>query len=444
MTTAEQDEPYYVLYDGDFGISGLTGELMTLTPPVAAEAALGVVARRTASGDRHIGPDVRNLLASPLPEADVHTLWLAAVRGRFDPAEHGMDTRAWLGRMSELCPPPPPRPGPPAQHTKYLSTMPSHFFRTAVPDEEKMRRSVLGEIRAIAPELTRRVPLPGLVPALERAVHHAGAELGLRLLLRALKAYRVRVGKEQYDRFLDLGEKLDHHTAVAHDGLDVAWPPIDPARRDATWDFGLSGLSARFTHWYDHTLPEVLSTTAAGDEAHQTPGSAAAVLLDDTLRLRDSPLSTDTITTLWLAASDGGLSPDRLGIDGRQWLGRIAGACRERLREVAPDHRPHTRPARPCLAGEVLREVRHVASAMADRTVRLHPRGIPGSAVARALEQVVSQVDPDLGFRLFLRTLHVLALPLDREQYDRCQTLGDHFGYGEFHVSDVEFLVSSQ
>lgn len=51
------------------------------------------------------------------------------------------------------------------------------------------------------------------------------------------------------------------------------------------------------------------------------------------------------------------------------------------------------------------------------------------------MEDVVVRADPDLGYRLFLRPLHVRAVPLTAEQFARCHALGVRFGYGAYHVS---------
>jgi len=32
-------------------------------------------------------------------------------------------------------------------------------------------------------------------------------------------------------------------------------------------------------------------------------------------------------------------------------------------------------------------------------------------------------------------------VPLTEEQYARCRTLGEQFGYGKFHVDELELLV---
>ncbi|MCX4825393.1 hypothetical protein OG883_37190 [Streptomyces sp. NBC_01142] len=104
-------------------------------------------------------------------------------------------------------------------------------------------------------------------------------------------------------------------------------------------------------------------------------------------------------------------------------------------------HTPHA-PVRAELTGAVLRELREVKPLLADKTVSPHRHGIPGTTAATALEEVATRVDPDLGYRLFLRLLRVLSVPLAEEQYARYQALGEEFGYGECHVCDrVEQFV---
>ncbi|WP_128428846.1 contact-dependent growth inhibition system immunity protein [Streptomyces cyaneus] len=430
--TTQPDEPYYVMYDEDFGLSGLAGR---------SEAALPLpLPKGGMEGDEQVGEDARSLLESSLPDDMIRTLWLAADRERFDPVVRGATVRDWLRGWSEAYPARPPKR--PKTFVKYRSTM---FVepRRPVLVEEEMRDAVLAEIGAVEADLARAVPLPDIVAVLRRAVAEAGADLGFRLLLRILKAHSVRVDKARYDRFIELSEPFEYCFAVVHDDLEVDWPPVDPARRDADWDFGLSELTGRFAHWYDGTADERLRDAVGADDVRQSPGSAAAVLLEDVTRLLASPLSDDTLTTLWLAASDCGLRPDRLGIDVRQWLEQIAEVCRERLRETAPAYRPAPGPVRADLTDEVLRELRDLEAEFASRTIQPHWQGIPGAAAAQVLEQVVAQVDPDLGFRLFLRVLLALWMPLSEERYARYQVLGERFGYGEFHVSLVDGFIQS-
>jgi hypothetical protein len=129
-------------------------------------------------------------------------------------------------------------------------------------------------------------------------------------------------------------------------------------------------------------------------------------------------------------------------MDARDWLRLIVDVCRERLSEAAPAYSPAGPRTRAEFIDPMLREVQEVAPSLAGRAISPHWQSIPGTTAALAVEQVVTHVDPDLGFRLFLRLLRVLSVPLSEERYDRYRALGEAFGYGEYHVSDgVEQFV---
>jgi hypothetical protein len=165
-----------------------------------------------------LGKDVQRLLRSPLPDETIRTVWLAATHGLFDPAEHGISARewlqqaekAWLARVHRDDPafvPLPPQP---------------------VADEE-LRAAVVQVIRTVAEQLGLAAEKPlygaqvtGLVPALERVVTESCADLGYRLFLRAVKAYRVSVpaGKETYGTLVALGERFGYPRWVVPEGLN--------------------------------------------------------------------------------------------------------------------------------------------------------------------------------------------------------------------------------
>ena len=271
-------------YSGDFGLTGLTEQLRSPGHPAAGlavdlPAALECAARLADGSDGEeaveLGEDARRLLDGPLSEEVLHTVWLAVVGRIFDPADHGMDMRAWLRTVSDLA------------TDRLRQNKPSYAPPPVRPvRDEDLCREVVAEIRGPATELTDAAGLPDLVPGLERVVTLADTDLGFRLFLRALKVYSVRVPKEQYDRFLGLGERLGYPAAVIHDGLDVDWPPIDTTRRACEGDFGFSKLAGNaHQDWRASTARREIRRVADADEPGQSPGTAAALLLEDALRL---------------------------------------------------------------------------------------------------------------------------------------------------------------
>ncbi|MEU7074500.1 hypothetical protein AB0B30_26770 [Streptomyces narbonensis] len=436
---ARQREAYGAFYEGDFGLSALAARLHASSGPVDSPAALllaaDVAGLGAGEGAVELGTDVRLLLDSGVPDEALRTVWRAVTGGRFDPAEHGTDVRGWLSRLAERYP------------ARVREARPRHWSLLPPPvvDEADLREEVVAEIRASAAEggAFTDPPFAGLPGALETIAGEADADLALRLYLRAVKARRVTVGKPQFDRLAALDERLAYPGPLLYDDLDVRWPPVDPARRDAEGDFGLTELAARFAGpWHEDVPRRVLERAVAADEAGQTPGSAAAALLQDALRLLESSVPTGTITTVWGAASERGYDIERAGLDGRTWLRAVAAACRDHLALVAPSYEPFTTPVRAELADTVLDALWEATPELAGRTVGPHAHPLPGPVVAEAVARVVTEADPDLGFRLFVRLLAVLAVPLTEERYVGIRTLAERFGHGTWHVSEaLEFLV---
>ncbi|MFJ9596834.1 hypothetical protein ACIRS3_29320 [Streptomyces virginiae] len=433
-----QDCPaYYELgYGEDFGLTALTERLSrpgSASGPAAALALAQELADRSEGEEAvELEEDARRLLASGLPERVLHTVWLAATGNAFDPAGHGMTCRAWLERISEVA-------------TARLRQ--NKASRTPPPvrpvRDRQLCRAVVAELRVTAPALMGASPLPKLVDCLEHVVTGADADLGMRLLLRALKAHSVPVPSGQYRRLLALGRQFGLPPGAVHDGLAISWPPVSTASRyGVNGDFGFSGLARQFTAgWHYRTPREAVAAAVKADGYERPPGSEAAVLLEDIRRLLDPGLSDDAITVLWLAATDRGYSIDRFGISGREWLEQIAEVCEEHLTEVAPAYVPAAPAASPPPAtgvgDEVLREIRAMSPLAASRTVSpaFHP--LEGTTVMEALELIATQIDADLGFRLLVRTVEVLQLPLTEEQYTRYETLA-----GRYHYSDDHLLFS--
>lgn len=421
---AHPREVHYYDHSEDFGFSGLASTLcaragLRLDGPVV----LALAGAQAEDEDDQLGRDVRLLLDSPVPDEVLGAVWLAAVRRCFDPAEEGMDPRAWLRRLADVCPPRTPERSP-------YEVAALDKVRPSVPEEE-LRTTVSVEIEAAAAGLERCVAVPGIVPALSRVVHEADADLGFRLFLRALKAYSVPVAKDQYDRLVAIGELLAFPGVVVHEELHVRWPPLDPGRRDVgTGRFGLPFLAAVLTgtDWqYEGTVRENTQRVVRAD-AGEIPGTQAAVLLEDAQRLLASPLSGEAVTTLWrtAAARSYVTGVDEFDADGRAWLEQVVQWCREYLAEVDPVYSPSLSPARTDLADTVLRVVREAVCADAAEV----------RDVAPVLEEMVTTVDPDLGFRFLLQILSTYDVPVPDARRDRYRALAQRLGYGADHFDD--------
>ncbi|MCX4971327.1 hypothetical protein [Streptomyces sp. NBC_00620] len=213
--------------DEDFGLSGLTQKVRYPTLFPDETEALRLVERMAGYFDgANAGlllEDVRLLLESPLPDEVIVTLWLAATRRYFDPVAHGLDGRAWLNRIADVC-------------VARIRLDDPSFVLPAAPEpvgDQGVRAAVLEEIRGVSPALTKAAAtslyapaLPDVVPALERAVAEVGADLAFRLFLRAMKAYFVPIGEARHSRFLLLGERLGYHEFVVDDGCLNVWDDL--------------------------------------------------------------------------------------------------------------------------------------------------------------------------------------------------------------------------
>jgi hypothetical protein len=195
------------------------------------------------------------------------------------------------------------------------------------------------------------------------------------------------------------------------------------AERQEIWiDFGLSGLTKWFAGpWVSEATPEEIVTGAAdwGD------GAYAATLLEDALRLLESPLPTRMIELLWRSAIGLPYDPDGVWLDGRAWLRDIVRICVDRIHCDEPSFTPGelTPPLDGPLKEQVLKEIREVSPAV-EAAVR-----VGGAEVVAALQQLGVEVDPDLGFRFFLRVLKAHLVPVTVSQYQK-GPYSCHKGYG--------------
>ncbi|GAA2132231.1 hypothetical protein GCM10009760_06970 [Kitasatospora kazusensis] len=199
------------------------------------------------------------------------------------------------------------------------------------------------------------------------------------------------------------------------------------------FDFGLTGLTTQFHSDWTGTPQEIIERCADSSPA-------AHAILEDVLRLLESPLPTWAITVLWQAATGREFDLAYLGIDGRDWLHQIVDVCTERVRRDDPAFVAATPPPAPnALTGAVLDELLAAGPALTTSTMSRDSCEVSG--VVPALELVITQVSPDLGFRLFLRAMARYWVPINSVQYNRFIALGELFGYGDFHVNDVQFLL---
>ncbi|RCH65507.1 hypothetical protein DT019_27340 [Streptomyces sp. SDr-06] len=160
-----------------------------------------------------IGEDVRRLLASPLTDDVIRTVWLGATQAYFDPAQHGLTGRDWLRRIEQTW-------------TDSVRRMDAAF--TPSPPrpvtDATLRGAVLGEISSVACDLERAASkgaVPSLVPALEQVVSEACADLGYRLFLRAMKAYFVEITAQRCEALIALGQVFHYPEFLVDDNLNV-------------------------------------------------------------------------------------------------------------------------------------------------------------------------------------------------------------------------------
>lgn len=202
-------------------------------------------------------------------------------------------------------------------------------------------------------------------------------------------------------------------------------------------DIGLSGL----IKWirYPAVDTETAGLDVVASVADRYDGAFAHQLLRDCLVLLDSPLSSREIEILWLAGTFREFDLERLGIDGRVWLRRIADVCTDRIRSDDPSFAPAAPPVADDKAKEaVAAEVGSVGPALEEATAR-HAYS-PLDGVVPALLRAVD-VDPDLAFRLLLRALKGYFVPISEARYERYLALGDELGLGEDVVDDRDFNV---
>ncbi|MFG1725747.1 hypothetical protein [Streptomyces sp. Y20] len=199
-------------------------------------------------------------------------------------------------------------------------------------------------------------------------------------------------------------------------------------------DFGLTWLTTMFHADWTHNG----ATGAEAVRYHLDPDlepEAVLAIRRDARSLLDN-LDAATIETLWQAATNpgGAFSDPRRGFtSGPAWTATIVDLCDAWLA---------VRPAAPALTGPDTEDGAHCLDAVLAEIgrARLLPDGIRD-----ALARCATGCTPDLALRLLLRAISEAgprsSAKLSPDQYARLSELGSEMHYGEFLVSEVEYLV---
>lgn len=207
--------------------------------------------------------------------------------------------------------------------------------------------------------------------------------------------------------------------------------------RSTEFIFGLPWVMGFFHQ--DWTRDHSEETAAVADQFVEEldPESVLLVRRDATWLL--DGLGPSQITTIWEGCAENGTYFFRRGrvTDGAQWMRQIIALCDSWLSQRSPV---------PVLSGADLHEGRELAGPVLDEVREFAP--VLGPDVADVLAECVRSCCPDLAFRLLLRALSSAAqspdhTTLSRGQYARLSDLGRGFDYGEYVVSDLQYLVEA-
>ncbi|MER6268430.1 hypothetical protein ACFY0B_17350 [Streptomyces sp. NPDC001797] len=208
-----------------------------------------------------------------------------------------------------------------------------------------------------------------------------------------------------------------------------------------TAEFGLSWLSMQ-CDGLEQTLtlaeldclvesgPRPALLMIAARSVTDVPAPGHTLLGRDVRRLLESPLDDTVLRTVWAEGTDTAFDPRWDEQSMRDWLAGIEAAWLDAERLADPGFvPPPPAPAPdPGLRAVVLEVIDGAAPRLADATEnRAWPPKVTG--LVPALTEVVESVDADLGFRLFLRALKALALPVGPHEHQALLAVGERFGY---------------
>ncbi|MCP3820343.1 hypothetical protein NLX86_20245 [Streptomyces sp. A3M-1-3] len=225
----------------------------------------------------------------------------------------------------------------------------------------------------------------------------------------------------------------------------------DPAAQheDMTFDFGVTELGTSFHgDWilYADTALDHALAYLGGRNPGLEPGRVL-LLIEDVLRLRDSDLTGEELSVLWLATG----TP----MDGQPEIGGKERASVDRLLSlIVPIARARGASEDACTTYPVcvpdgaspatVEHRRRTAEVVA--MVGLLDQGgdqdTRSAATRHALMRCAEVVCAELAFRFLLCAVNSFGTPLTPAAYERLEHLAAAFGYGPHVVDAVKYLVS--
>jgi hypothetical protein len=210
--------------------------------------------------------------------------------------------------------------------------------------------------------------------------------------------------------------------------------------RSTEFMFGIPWIMSFFHQ--DWTLDASTAAEAVADQFVEELEPEAVLLVRRDAELLLDKLPSDRITVLWQQGVETGEHFFRRAraMDGAEWMRQVLGLCDAWLsrRSDASALSGADRYEGKELAGQVLSVVEDFRDSI-------------GGEVADALAECVRHSTPDLAFRLLLQILPTRSallspeyLYLSAEQYAGLEALGKAFHYGQYVVSDIEYLVTAQ
>jgi hypothetical protein len=210
--------------------------------------------------------------------------------------------------------------------------------------------------------------------------------------------------------------------------------------RSTEFMFGIPWIMSFFHQ--DWTLDASTAAEAVADQFVEELEPEAVLLVRRDAELLLDKLPSDRITVLWQQGVETGEHFFRRAraMDGAEWMRQVLGLCDAWLSR---------RSGTPALSGADRYEGRDLADQVLSVVEKF--QAPLGQDVTDALAKCVHHCTPDLAFRLLLQVLPTKSaslspeyLYLSAEQYAGLEALGKAFHYGQYVVSDIEYLVTEQ